>query len=177
MMKKQLKQDKNQYSVRWICACGLFMAAMIVLASFGVPVPGGGKLYLVDVAITTAALILNPIGALVVCGVGSFLGDVMFYPAAMFVTLVVHGVQGYVISWIARRPVFENHPFQGALIGVIIGAVVMVAGYTLGKIFVYSTWEYAVISLPFEILQASIGAAVGLFLTYGMGLIRLKNQI
>jgi uncharacterized membrane protein len=152
----------------WITTCGLFLALAVVLSSFGVPVPGA-KLYLVDVAITAAAILLDPIGAAIVGGVGSFIGDALFYPAPMFVSLVVHGLQGFVISWCAHN-LFKNKPFYGAVIGVLLGAVIMVGGYTLGKIFVYSTFEYAMISLPYESLQALTGAAGGLALTYGLGL-------
>ena len=53
-----------------------------------------------------------------------------------------------------------------AIIGVCVGAVIMVAGYTLGKIFVYSTLEYAIMKLPFEFLQGGIGAVFGTLLLY-----------
>ena len=41
----------------------------------------------------------------------------------------------------------------------MVGAVIMVTGYTLGKIYVYSTFEYAMIKLPYEIAQALLGVA------------------
>ena len=50
-----------------------------------------------------------------------------------------------------------------------VGAVIMVTGYTLGKIFVYSTFEYAMIKLPYEILQAAVGAVAGMLLTWKCG--------
>jgi len=71
------------------------MAMNIALSSFGVPVPGG-HLYLCDVVICLAAILLNPFEAFVVGGVGSFLGDLLFYPAPMFVSLVTHGLQAAV---------------------------------------------------------------------------------
>lgn len=155
-------------SILWITTCGLFMALTILLSSFGVPVPGG-KLYLCDVAITTASLLLDPVGAMLVGGLGSFIGDALFYPAPMYVSLVVHGLQAYAISWIAHNT-FRNKPLYGAILGVSVGVVILVTGYTLGKIFIYSTFEYAMLKLPWEIMQGVIGAAAGVFLTYGCGL-------
>ncbi|MBF0579114.1 ECF transporter S component [Erysipelotrichaceae bacterium RD49] len=155
-------------SVLWITTCGLFMALTIILSSFGVPVPGG-KLYLCDTAITTAAILLDPIGAMLVGGLGSFIGDALFYPAPMWVSLVVHGLQAYVISWLAHNT-FKNKPIYGAILGVSVGCVILVAGYTLGKIYVYSTFEYAMLKLPYEIAQGVIGAVSGVVLTYGLGL-------
>lgn len=42
----------------------------------------------------------------------------------------------------------------------------MVGGYTLGKTFVYSTWENAVLKLPYEFAQAGIGAIVSFILYF-----------
>ena len=67
----------------WITTCALFMALTIALSSFGVPVPGG-KLYLCDISIVTAALLLDPVSVMLVGGIGSFLGDMIFYPDPLF---------------------------------------------------------------------------------------------
>ena len=53
----------------------------------------------------------------------------------------------------------------------------MVAGYTLGRAFVYSTPEYAVIKLPFEFLQAGFGAVVSIILLYPMRLKAAYEQM
>ena len=51
-----------------------------MMSSFGLPVPGG-HLYLNDVIICTAAILLDdPKAAFIVGGVGAFLGDLFFYP-------------------------------------------------------------------------------------------------
>lgn len=152
-------------SVLWITTCGFFMALTVVLSSFGVPVPGG-KLYLCDVAITTAAMLLDPVGAMLVGGIGTFIGDALYYPEAMYVSLVVHGLQAFVISWIAHNT-FKNKPIYGSIAGLVLGTIILVAGYTLGKIFVYSTVEYAIVGLPFDTMQGVIGATCGFILTYG----------
>ena len=57
-----------------------------------------------------------------------------------------------------------------SIIAVTAGAVIMVIGYTLGRAYIYSTPEYAVLKLPFEILQAGFGAAVSVILLYPMRL-------
>ena len=152
--------------VRWLCVTAVFMAMTIVLSMsiFSIPVPGG-HLYLCDVIICTAALVLNPLPAFCVGGIGSFLGDLLFYPAPMFVSLAAHGLQAIVISRIShgrggRRSLALD------LLAVIVGSVVMVALYTLGRAYVYATPEYAVIKLPYEILQAVIGAAAALLLRH-----------
>ena len=48
--------------------------------------------------------------------------------------------------------------------GVFLGALIVVVGYSLGRAYIYSTPEYSLIKLPFEILQAGIGAILGAFI-------------
>ena len=158
-----------------ITMTAVLMALNIAASSFGIPVPGG-HLYLCDAVICVAAILLNPFEAFVAGGVGSFLGDMLFYPLPMFVSLVTHGLQAAVISLIARHT-FKNRPKLAAGIGVFVGGIIMVVGYTLGKIYVYSTYEYAMLKLPYEIAQAALGAVLGMILTFRCGLANLFNRI
>lgn len=166
-------RESNQ--VLWITVTAVLMAINIVLATMGIPVPGG-HLYLCDVIICTAALLLDPLGAFFVGGIGSFLGDVLFYPLPMFVTLTVHGLQAIVISLIAHSGRGVKPKFGRALIAVLVGAVIMVVGYTLGKIFVYSTYEYAMMKLPYEITQALLGVVISLLLCYRVHLFEIFRR-
>lgn len=165
-----LRQDSP---VRWLTVTALFLGMNIALSSFGIPVPGG-HLYLNDIVICTAAILLDPLGAFMVGGVGAFLGDFFFYPAPMFVSLVTHGLQAVVISLCARR--CRSKPLLGAALGVSLGAVIMVAGYSLGRAFLYSTPEYAILKLPYQILQAAVGAVSGVMLCFPGGLRKLWER-
>ncbi len=158
-----------------ITTAAVFMALNIIMSSFGIPVPGG-HLYLCDAVICLAAILLNPIEAFVVGGVGSFIGDMLFYPLPMFVSLATHGLQAVVISLISHKTL-KDHPKLASGIGVSVGAVIMVIGYTLGKIFVYSTLEYAIIKLPYEIAQGALGAVLGMILCWKCGLNKLFLRI
>ncbi len=143
---------------------GAFMAMNIISSSFGIPVPGG-HLYLCDTVICLAAILLNPFEAFVVGGVGSFIGDMIFYPAPMFVSLATHGLQAVAISLISHK-LLKNKPKLASGIAVFIGGIIMVVGYTLGKTFIYSTFEYAMIKLPYEIAQATLGGVMGMILCW-----------
>ena len=166
---------KNQVSVKNITFTAMFLALNVALSSFGVPVPGG-HFYLNDVVICTAAILLNPFYAFVVGGIGSFLGDFFFYPTPMFVSLATHGLQAIVISLFVHK-LFVRKERAGAIIGVSIGAVIMVVGYSLGRAFIYSTPEYALLKLPYQILQAAIGAIAGVILCYPAGLKKIYQRM
>ncbi|MBO4346266.1 MAG: ECF transporter S component [Lachnospiraceae bacterium] len=163
---------------RWITVTALFMALNIALSSFGIPVLGG-RLYLCDAIICTAALLLDPVAAFIVGGIGSFLGDFIFYPLPMFVSLATHGLQALVISLISCNAVnlSKKKYFVVCLIATIIGGIIMVTGYTLGKIFVYSNFETAMIKLPFEIAQAVLGIVLSLLLCFKFKLNKLFNKM
>lgn len=152
-------------SIKKICLAAVFTAMNVALSSFGVPVPGG-HVYLNDIVICFAALFLDPFLAFVVGGVGAFLGDMIFYPAPMFVSLVTHGVQAVAIALISGGYKGRLPKLWRSVLAVFVGMIIMVGGYTLGKIFVYSTLEYAIMKLPFEFLQGGIGAVFGTLLLY-----------
>lgn len=157
-------QATTRKTTVWLCTTAMLMALNIALSSFGVPVPGG-HLYLNDIVICAAALLLDPVGAFLVGGVGAFLGDLFFYPTPMFVSLVTHGLQAVAISLCAHRMMKEK-PVIASLIGVLLGAVIMVVGYSLGRAFIYATPAAAIAKLPYQILQALVGAALGMVLRW-----------
>ena len=167
-MEKTLLQKKTTATYA-ICVTALFMALNILMSSFGVPVPGG-RCYLNDVIICTAAILLDDTkSAFLVGGVGAFLGDLFFYPTPMFVS--PHGLQAVVICLVAHKAANKEVTFKNAAWGVFLGAIIMVVGYSLGRAFIYSTPYYAYIKLPYQILQAAVGAVGGLLLCFKGGLL------
>lgn len=169
-----MQQTSKRNPTVWLCTTAMLMALNIAMSSFGVPVPGG-HLYMNDIVICTAAILLDPVGAFMVGGVGAFLGDFFFYPTPMFVSLVTHGLQAVVIS-LCSHHLLKKHPVLASGIGVAIGAVIMVVGYSLGRAFIYSTPEYAIMKLPYQILQAVVGAVVGMLLCWKCGIYQLYNK-
>ena len=158
----------------YLCITALFMGLNVVMSSFGVPVPGG-QLYMNDVIICLASIMLNPFASFLVGGVGAFIGDLLFYPTPMFVSLVTHGVQAVVISVFSHH-VMKNHPIVSSGIGVAIGAIIMVVGYSFGRAFLYSTPEYAIIKLPYQVLQAVVGAVFGMIICWRCGVYKLFKK-
>ena len=166
--------EKNHSTVLRICVAGLFMGLNILMSSFSVPVPGG-HLYLNDVIIDTAALLLDPLSAFLVGGVGAFLGDLFFYPTPMFVSLVTHGLQALVIA-LLRGGNGTKHPRISCIPALILGVIIMVAGYTFGRAFIYGTPAAAVTKLPYQFLQAIVGAVGAWLLVWKAGLKKLYQR-
>lgn len=159
--------QKSKLTPKIMAVTAILMAMNVVMSSFSIPVPGG-HLYLNDVVICLAAMLLDPFCAFVVGGIGAFLGDMFFYPAPMFVSLVTHGLQAVVIS-LCVRGMKKNVKF-GAFLGLALGVVINVVGYSLGRAYVYSTPEYSLLKLPFQIFQATFGAVVAPILCWKCGI-------
>ena len=164
---------RKNHPTKWLTVTAMLMAMNVALSSFGVPVPGG-HLYLNDIVIDTAAILLDPLAAFAVGGIGAFIGDALFYPAPMFVSLVTHGLQAVVISLLSNRKGCKHS--VNALIGVVLGALIMVIGYTLGRAFIYSTPEYAILKLPFQFLQAGVGAVAAMIICFPAHLLRFWEK-
>lgn len=166
-----LRKDRP---VKWLTVTAMLMALNIAMSSFSIPVPGG-HLYLNDAVICTAAILLDPLGAFFVGGVGAFLGDFFFYPAPMFVSLVTHGFQAVVVSLCAHK-LFGERRGRAALVGVILGVIINVAGYSVGRAFVYATPEAAALKFPFQVFQAAFGAVVSMLLCFQAGLLKFWDK-
>ena len=160
--------------VKWLTVTAMLMALNIAMSSFSIPVPGGhggggggggGG----------GAILLDPLGAFIVGGVGAFLGDFFFYPAPMFVSLLTHGLQAVVVSLCAHK-LFMNRRSRGALVGVLLGVFINVVGYSIGRAFVYATPEAAMLKFPFQVFQASFGAVVSMLLCFKAGMLKFWDK-
>lgn len=100
----EIKTNEKKFSTRTLTVTAMFLAMNIIMSSsmLSVPVPGG-HIYLNNAIITIASVLLNPLCAFIVGGIGAFIGDLLFYPAPMFVSLVTHGIQAIVVSLCARK--------------------------------------------------------------------------
>ena len=154
--------EQNRKMTERIALTGLFTAMTVVLciSIFSIPMPTGSHLYLCDAVICLAALTLGPVEAFIVGGVGSFIGDLMFYPAAMFVSRAAHGLQAVAISLIFRHTL-KKRPVLAAIVAVTVGSLIMTAVYTFGRAYVYGTPATALIKIPDALLQSGVGAVIG----------------
>ena len=173
-----MKEEHNSLSlrsVRMMCVIAMFMAITAITGAFSIPL-GIAHIYLTDIAVCTAALLLPPAAACVAGGVGAFLGDLIFYPQAMIVTLITRCLQAALVSVISRR-VLPGKRFAGSLIAVSAGAFVMVAGYFTGHVLMYGAAETTLVSyvLP-QVIQAVFGAAVSVILCGVYGLKRRARR-
>ena len=148
---------RRRKPVLWLTMTALFMAMVVVLSmsALSIPVPGG-HLYFNDVVIDTAAMLMDPLSAFIACGVGAFLGDLLFYPAPMFVSLITHGLQALVISLLCRK----DQPLL-ALLSFLLAEAVMVLGHFLLEWALYGVASAAAAIGP-NVVQGIAGVLIGM---------------
>jgi len=121
---------------------GLVTAATIALK---VDIPQTrGYFNLGDSMVYITAILFGPLVGGFAGGVGSMLGDVFLgylsYPPG---TLVVKGVEGFIVGYISRKPnPFEKWRRAWRLVTVILGVVLAFLIYELGSIYYSVEWQF-----------------------------------
>lgn len=148
-----MTQDIRRITVTALMAALIFVLTVVPR----VPTPVGGYIHLGDAGVNFAALAFGPWVALFSGGVGTALADLMGYPQWAIFSLIVHGLQGLAIGWIARK---ELTLWRGAL-AVIAGTAIVVAGYFIaGAILVGAAVAISEI-LP-NAIQGISGGLIGI---------------
>ncbi|HHW47978.1 MAG TPA: ECF transporter S component [Clostridiaceae bacterium] len=153
------------------------MIALVFLATRLISIPGPippGIINLGDSVIMITAILLGARSGFVAGALGSALADITFPGGFVFapVTFVVKGLEGYIVGMVASGSEKEGKNFfLKSVVAVIIGAIVMVAGYFLAEAFVLSMFDttfgytFAVTELPFNLAQGCISAIVSYILS------------
>ena len=154
-------------SAKRLTISAFFMALVIILSSslLSIPVPGG-HFYFNGIIIFLVGLIFPPTD-----GVGSFIGDFLFYPLPMWVTLVTHSLQVLAIALIVGGRLGKLSKSRAAL-GLLIGAIIDLVGYGLGRAFIYGTPAYAIMKIPFDIVAAILGLGVAYYIYFHTGFVK-----
>jgi uncharacterized membrane protein len=158
-----MKFDLN--NPRVLAVTGVMAGLTLALTLIKVPI-GVGYVHLGDIAVYFAGFAFGPWVGMVAGGVGTSLADVVSgYASFAPLTLVVHGLQGLVAGYIARK-----YPSPvGLALGVVAGALVVIGGYFAGEylIPVLGGPTQAVTEVGANVIQEAFGA-LGAVVFYGV---------
>lgn len=116
--------------------------------------PTRGYIHLGDMAANFAALAFGPWLGLAIAGGGTALADLLGgYPHWAPITFVIHGLQGFVVGYIAY---FGRHRPWPMLTGAILGELIVIAGYFLAEVPLYGL-NAALVELPGNAIQGLVG--------------------
>ncbi len=149
------------------------MMAMIVVATMLIVIPSpftGGYIHLGDAIIFLSVLILGWRYGAIAAGVGSALADLLvgyavWAPWTLFIKGIMAAVMGLFILKAMQKqgrnilgvPVYQ-------LIGMILSGCFMVAGYYVAEGVIYGNFIAAVMGIPFNIVQFSVGTVIATIL-------------
>jgi len=151
-MKLDRLLDARTVALSAVFAAGVAVATMAIAIPFG-----QGYLNFGEIVIFTAAFLFGGIVGGLAGGVGAAAADIIlgwgFYAP---ITLVVKGLEGFVVGEVSGESV------KSKLIGVGVGAPIMIFGYTLARAYFEGVPAALFIELPINVVQAGVGAAIGL---------------
>lgn len=134
--------------------------AIVFIATMFIKIPNAidGYFNLGDGFIMLFATILDPASSLLIGGLGSALADVAGgYAYYFFFTLVIKGLEGFIISWIISK-----FSLKARIPAYLFGCVIMVFGYFLAKWFLKQNLWIALSGIPENIFQSLTGVFIAI---------------
>lgn len=163
-----MKNKRAFFTTKWITYTAM-LTALVVATGFIPPIPTpAGRIYWVDGVVLIAAFLMDPLSAFIAGGIGSLLYDVFASPAMMLPSLLIHGLQGAVVSALLHYVFSEKlakREWIGAAVCAVAGAVIVVGGYFIYRCIVYGA-PVAVTNIPRNIIQEIIGIAIAMVICY-----------
>lgn len=142
---------------RKLAVTAIMIALVLALTRPIVPTPVG-YVHLGDSAIYFAAFAFGPWTGLLAGGLGTALADLLTGEFAIFapLSLIVHGIQGFVAGWIY----FKRRDGIGLTLGTVIGGLIVIAGYFAGEALVpiWGGLGNALGEVPFNFVQVLVGS-------------------
>lgn len=151
---------------RDIAAAAVFIALTFVVTRYTVfPIPATkGYFNLGEVIIYIAAIVFGPVVGALAGGLGSGLADLVAAPQFAPFTLVIKGVEGFLVGRLAGRGPASR------VRATILGGLWMVAGYFLAEVLFARTLGIAptpgaavaaaATEVPFNLVQVAVGVIV-----------------
>jgi uncharacterized membrane protein len=163
--------DKNNKTIK-IIMTGL-MIALIVTATILIIIPipfGNGYIHFGDTMIFLSVLILGWRHGAIAAGFGSALADIIIGFAVWAPwTLVIKGLMGVVMGLFILKSIGkQNKNIIGVpvrqLAGMVLAGFVMVGGYYIAEGVIYGNFIVALLGVPWNILQFTVGAIIAVLL-------------
>jgi uncharacterized membrane protein len=146
--------DPQVLAVTAIMAAVVFALTYVKLLT----TPDGGYIHPGDAGIYFSAFAFGPWVGAIVGGLGTALADLAGgYPQWAPFSFLIHGAQGLVVGWMVRR----WPTTWGMIAATVVGGAIVVLGYLPVGMLLASPAQ-ALTSVPWNIVQVAIGAAISI---------------
>ena len=166
MLAKTAKPKPVQTSsakVRDLCITAVCIVLVYVFtAMVNITFPGagdGGLMHMGNIPLFISAILFGRKTGAIAGGVGMALFDLLS-PWAIWApfTLVIVGAMGYVVGLIAER----HKAIGWYALAMVLACAIKVGGYYVAEGIIYGNWIIPVVSIPANVIQVAVGAAVTL---------------
>lgn len=160
-----MKNKKAVFTTKWITYTAM-LTALVVATNFipAIPTPAG-RIYWVDGVVLIAAYLMDPLAAFIAGGVGSLLYDVFLSPSMMLPSLIIHGLQGAIVSLFVHYVLPKKHEPLWAVTASVIGAAEVILGYFVYR-HITQGLSVAVVNIPRNVIQEVIGITIAMVICY-----------
>ncbi|WP_181236135.1 ECF transporter S component [Enterococcus avium] len=135
------------------------MVALTVTLSilFIIPIPATkGFVTLCEVGIYASAMLFGPTGGFLVGALSGGLIDLISgYPEWAIFSIVIHGLQGFILGYLYNK--FPNR--KGLFFGFLFASLFMIIGYAIATALLFG-WPAGLASLPGNLVQNIFDIAV-----------------
>lgn len=175
--KKMSKVRLTTKVIAYAAACTAAVTAMTLMGF------SSAQFYfnLGDTIILIVSVIFGPFIGMIAGGLGSFFADLAVYPATMFYTLVIKGLEGLIAGGLTLliKKFVKNKKLSVALgaASMAIAAYFMMTGYFVCQTFFYGSKESALVALPMDAVQASVSLVVAFVALYPMKMINFREKV
>lgn len=148
-------------AIRKISRYAILSALITAISLFVViPIPGtNGIVTLCDAGIAVTGLLFGPVAGLFVGAISGGMIDLLAgYPQWILFSLIIHGLQGFIFGY------FFQQKKALKILGLILGAIIMVVGYALATALLYGLGA-GIASIPSNLFQTGFGIIVAMPLT------------
>ncbi len=168
MYNVNMKNKKVLFTTKWITYTAV-LCSLVVATGFIPPITTPfGRIYWVDGMVLLAAYLMDPLAAFIAGGIGSLLYDIFASPLMMLPSLLIHGLQGAVVSAVLHYifpKKFLKWEWILAIVASLAGAVIVVFGYFIYRSTVNGV-PVAVTNIPRNIIQEIIGITIAMIICY-----------
>jgi uncharacterized membrane protein len=136
------------------------MAAMTCIVTMILPIKipygNGGYIHPGDAFVLLSGIILGPVYGGLSAGIGSLLADLLSgYPQYALATLIIKFLAAFAGGY-SYRHIRE----RSVILAGVFGGIIVTLGYFIYDSFLYSSFETALVGVPFNLLQNIMGIVI-----------------
>ncbi|MFX1492728.1 MAG: ECF transporter S component [Promethearchaeota archaeon] len=155
----------NTLIISLISVFAALTCGLTFIVPFTIPATQG-YINLGDIGVMITGILFGPIIGGISGGIGSMITDIVLAPVYAFPTLIIKGLEGFIVGLIANpRKNYIKFNYKDIL-AVIAGGLLMVYGYFLTEIFLYG-FPGALFEFFFNVtIQFGLAAVITLIFTF-----------